>query len=113
MEPNSVLKDLALLGGVIGVITPLLFCRTKFSDVFFAGSDLVGADFTGATGFDPIHFFKTKNINDAKFDEKFKNELEAKKIEEPEFIEYVKNSELTAQRREYLLNSSLPEGNKR
>jgi hypothetical protein len=73
------------------------FSNSEFKDVFFAGSDLTEADFRGVKGLKPEYFYEGKNIDKAKFDDKFKMELNKKlpKIAEDDFEKYVDNSELS------------------
>ncbi len=52
------------------------FSKSKFKDVFFAGSDLTGTKFTSAEGLEPIYFFKANNRDKAVFDPDFKAILE-------------------------------------
>ncbi|HSR18641.1 MAG TPA: pentapeptide repeat-containing protein, partial [Ignavibacteriaceae bacterium] len=74
------------------------FDGTKFIDVFFTNSDLSGADFTKAEGLKPAYFYRCKNLEKAKFNEKFREELKKLPANDSEFIEYIKGSSLTPQR---------------
>lgn len=83
------------------------FFKSKFEDVFFAGSDLTGATFEGAQGLQPIYFYKAK-IDKANFDVEFKETLDSElpKINEEEFKNYIKNnSKLSKQRIEELFKT--------
>lgn len=86
------------------ILNDVSFSGSELKDVFFAGSDLSGADFRGARGLMPIYFYAAKNIDKAKFDEEFKNNLfnELPKIIEDDFKKYIENSELSKTRKEDL-----------
>ena len=84
--------------------------KTKFKDVFFVGSDLTGANFTGIPDLQPEYFYGAKNIDKAVFDdEKSKKEMaeKVKKVEEKEddFIRFINKSELTEQRKDGLFST--------
>lgn len=80
--------------------------KSEFKDVFFAGSDLTGADFTGVKRLEPIYFYAVEDeyIKKAKFDDQFKIDLDEKlpKITEDDFKKYVENSELSKTRKKDL-----------
>lgn len=80
------------------------FSGAKFDDVFFQGSDLRYSNFIGAVGLKPIYFYKVKFLDEAQFDDDFRNELENASVTDEQFILYVRNSKLIELRANELIN---------
>lgn len=79
---------------------------TEFKEVFFAGSNLSGANFKNIDGIKPIYFYGAKNVDEAIFDDNFKNiPDEMNEVMEDEFIKCVLESELTKSRKHTLLQT--------
>lgn len=84
------------------------FSNTQFKDVFFAYTNVSGANFTGAKGLEPLNFYKATNLNEAIFDEDFKKRLAESHIEtvsEDDFKKFLTTSSLNKLRRDELLET--------
>lgn len=92
----------------LAVLRYVDFSGTEFRDVFFAGSDLTGANFKAAKGLKPVYFYEAENIDKALFDVEFKEELDKKlkNITEDKFKKYInEKSGLSKQRIEELFKT--------
>jgi len=82
------------------------FKRAIFDDVFFTGSNMQGADFTGAKGLSPFFFYRTTNLKKAQFDDGFLTQLaEIDSITDEKFRNYVNGSSLSIQGQKELLET--------
>lgn len=84
------------------------FSNTTFKDVFFAYSNVSGANFTGEKGLHPMNFYKATNLEEARFDNDFKKKLDEYHLESvtvDDFKKYVTNSSLGKLRRDELFET--------
>ncbi len=78
------------------------FSNSRFDDVFFFGSDLRDANFTGVSGLKPEYFYGVSNLELAKFDD-IDIVKKAQSITENQFRQFVANSKLGAGKKEHLI----------
>ncbi len=72
------------------------FSNVTFEDVIFLGADLIGADFSDARGLQAYQFYRAKNLDKAKFDSDFRDQLSSlNEMDDQTFIQALTNSKMS------------------